>query len=63
MNRVDLAEIVVWNECNRRKTTGMAGLIQKSELNGLVLEVVEERRKSETSGAEIDGGSGKGEPR
>lgn len=53
----------MWNECNRRKTTGMAGLIQKSELNGLVLEVVEERRKSETSGAEIDGGSGKGEPR
>jgi hypothetical protein len=25
----------------------MVGLIQKSELNGLVLEVVEERRKSE----------------
>lgn len=33
------------NECNRRKTTGTAGLIQKSELNELVLEVVEERRK------------------
>jgi hypothetical protein len=39
----------------------MVGLIQKSELNGVVLEVVEERRKSERSGTEIDGGSGKGD--
>lgn len=36
-------------------------MIQKSELNGVVLEVVGERRKSERGGAEIDGGSGKGD--
>ena len=36
-------------------------MIQKSELNGVVLEVVGERRMSRRGGAEIDGGSGKGD--